>query len=108
MQENTRKKSKSLKTHVSVEFVGVLRGITGKDEISVELKQSKPVSEFLEDLSAMFKPDFRQTLIDSELNDPRPNALILINDMEISALNGLKTKVVNGDKVALIPWSHGG
>jgi molybdopterin converting factor small subunit len=93
---------------VRVEFVGVLRGITGKDNISVELEKPKPVNEFLENLSEMFKPSFRQALIDSELNDPRPNTLILINDMEISALNGLKTKVADGDKIVLVPWSHGG
>ena len=96
------------KRHVKVEFVGVLRGITGKDEVSVELKQPKTVNEFLENLLVMFKPSLRQVLIDSELNDPRPNTLILINDMEISTLNGLKTKVANGDTVVLIPISHGG
>jgi len=96
------------KRRVRVEFVGVFRGITGKDEISVKLKQPKPVNEFLEKISAMFKPSFRRVLIDSELNDPRPNTLIMVNDMEISALNGLKTKVANGDRVVLIPVAHGG
>jgi len=47
-------------------------------------------------------------LIDPELNDPRPNVLIMLNKKEISALNGLETGVKDGDKLVLLPVSHGG
>jgi molybdopterin converting factor small subunit len=47
-------------------------------------------------------------LIDPELNDPRPNALILVNGKEISVLKGLETTVKEGDQIILIPISHGG
>ncbi|MFX0092174.1 MAG: MoaD/ThiS family protein, partial [Candidatus Hodarchaeota archaeon] len=38
----------------------------------------------------------------------RPNALILVNGKEISVLNGLETQVEDGDKIVLVPVSHGG
>ncbi len=38
----------------------------------------------------------------------RANTLILINGIEISALNGDKTKLKEGDNITLIPVSHGG
>ncbi len=47
-------------------------------------------------------------LIDPELEDPRPNMLILVNGKEISVLNGLRTDIKNGDEIVLIPVVHGG
>jgi molybdopterin converting factor small subunit len=51
---------------------------------------------------------FSEATIDPELNDPRPNLLILLNGAEISVLDGLKTKIQNGDRLVLIPVTHGG
>jgi molybdopterin converting factor small subunit len=53
-------------------------------------------------------PRLKRTLIDPDLEDPRPNTIILINGKEVSVLNGLKTKVEDGDKVVLIPVLHTG
>ena len=50
----------------------------------------------------------KRLLVDPELNDPRPNALILVNGKEINVLKGLETELKDGDEVTLIPVSHGG
>jgi molybdopterin converting factor small subunit len=47
-------------------------------------------------------------LIDPELDDPRTNALILVNGKEVSVLQGLNTKIKDGDELVLIPVVHGG
>lgn len=62
----------------------------------------------LQELCSMFGPKFEKALIDQELSDPRPNALILINDREINTLEGLNSKLKPGDSVTIIPISHGG
>jgi len=46
--------------------------------------------------------------MDPELLSPRPNALIFVNKQEISALDGLNTKIEENDKLVFIPVSHGG
>jgi molybdopterin converting factor small subunit len=53
-------------------------------------------------------PAFKQSLIDQQLEDPRPNALILVNGREISVLNGFETNLKDGDKIVLVPVVHGG
>jgi molybdopterin converting factor small subunit len=50
----------------------------------------------------------KQTLIDPELEDPRPNTLILINGKEISVLNGLETMLKDEDEIIFIPVLHAG
>lgn len=57
---------------------------------------------------AEYSPKLKRTLIDPELNDPRPNAVILLNGKEINVLKGLETEVKDGDEIVLIPVSHGG
>jgi molybdopterin synthase sulfur carrier subunit len=54
------------------------------------------------------QPRLKRALIDPELDDPRTNALILVNGKEISVLQGLNTKIKDGDELVLIPVVHGG
>jgi molybdopterin converting factor small subunit len=53
-------------------------------------------------------PKAKRILIDPELEDPRPNTLILINGREISVLNGLETMLKDGDEIVFIPVLHAG
>jgi molybdopterin converting factor small subunit len=62
----------------------------------------------IQTLAESLSKEARALLIDAELNDPRPNALILLNGKEINVLKGLETEVKEGDEVTLIPVSHGG
>ncbi len=62
----------------------------------------------IQKLVEAFSPEFKDALIDPELKDPRPNALILVNGKEISVLEGLETEVNKGDEIVLVPVSHGG
>ena len=66
------------------------------------------MKDIVQRLTKLFSPEFKRTLIDPDLGDPRPNALILLNGKDISILDGLETQVNDGDEVVLIPVSHGG
>ena len=71
-------------------------------------KSAIGVDDVLTRISTSLQKDFNQALIDPELNDPRPNVLILLNNVEINVLDGLNTKIEDGDKVVFIPVAHGG
>jgi len=51
---------------------------------------------------------FKRTLIDPDLENPRLNTLILVNEKEVSVLNGLETMLKDGDEVVFIPVLHAG
>jgi len=93
---------------IQVEIVGVLRQLSGKNIISLEFDSFTVVNDVISELANNLSSKFKQALIDSELNDPRPNVLVLLNKTEIGVLDGLRTKVGNGDKLVLVPVSHGG
>lgn len=93
--------------NVKVRLLGVFRGFSGKSQLSLKLEQAT-VRNVIQTLAESLSTEARRLLIDPELNDPRPNALILLNGREISVLRGLETEVGEGDEITLIPVSHGG
>ena len=94
--------------NVKVRFLGILRQFSGKNQVLVKLEKSPTVRKTIEKLTEGFSSEFRRTLVDPELEDPRPNALVLVNGKEISVLDGLETEVKDGDEIVLVPVSHGG
>ncbi|TET64812.1 MoaD family protein [Candidatus Bathyarchaeota archaeon] len=92
---------------VTVRFIGVFRTISGKSKLTIEYGDmpnvKKAVEKIVEEL-----PKLKGVLIDADLQDPRPNTLILLNEREISILNGLETTLKNGDEIVFVPVSHGG
>jgi molybdopterin converting factor small subunit len=93
---------------VQIEFVGTLQKLASTQRTTLEFRKPVTVQRVVDELLKSFTSPFREFVIDPELNDPRPNVLLVLNRTEIGALNGLETMVRNGDKLVLIPTSHGG
>jgi len=93
---------------VKVKFLGVFRQISGRNQVLVRFERPATVRETIKKLTETFSPEFERAVVDPELDDPRPNALVLVNGKEISALQGLETIVEDGDEFVLVPVSHGG
>jgi len=94
--------------HVKVRLLGVFRGLSEKGWVPMESEGPTTVRKVIQKLAEAFSPEFKRLLIDPELEDPRPNALVLVNGREISVLQGLETDVNDGDEIVLVPVSHGG
>ncbi len=93
---------------VRVRLLGIFRGLSGKGRLTLRLEETVSVGEVVQRLAEALPAEFGRALVDPELGDPRPNALILVNGREISALEGLHTEVDDGCEITLIPVSHGG
>jgi MoaD family protein len=92
---------------ITVKFIGALRHVSGVDEIALDSKEDISIREVMNEITREI-PALKRSLIDQQLEDPRPNALILVNGREISVLNGLETSLKNGDEIVLVPVVHGG
>jgi molybdopterin synthase sulfur carrier subunit len=92
---------------VNVRFVGSLRASTKKNRLALEVPKAASVREAIMRIVEQ-QPKLKRVLVDPELDDPRVNLLILVNGKEISVLEGLDTKLRDGDELALIPVVHGG
>lgn len=91
---------------ITVKFIGSLRHASGVNTRVLDCEECS-VKELIDKISRQL-PELRRNLIHGELDDPRPNALILVNGREISVMNGLNTALKDGDEVVLVPVAHGG
>ena len=92
---------------ITVKFVGALRHVSGAGELALDCKGDISIRELMNEITKEM-PALKRSLIDQQLEDPRPNALILVNGREISVLNGLETNLKDGDEIVLVPVVHGG
>jgi molybdopterin synthase sulfur carrier subunit len=92
---------------ITAKFVGAFRSISGKSKFTLKLENIVPLREVVKKIVEEL-PKLKRVLIDLELEDPRPNTLILVNGKEISVLNGLDTVLKDGDEVVFVPVVHGG
>jgi molybdopterin synthase sulfur carrier subunit len=92
---------------ITVKFIGALRRVSGGDELALDCKGGISIRELMNEITKDM-PALKLSLIDQQFEDPRPNALILVNGREISVLNGLETNLKDGDEIVLVPIVHGG
>ena len=90
-----------------VKFLGSLRHVSRVHELALDYKEHFSIGELVNELAEEL-PELKRSLIDQQLEDPRPNALILVNGREISVLNGLETQLKDGDEIFFVPVVHGG
>ncbi len=93
--------------NVKVKFLGIFREAYGCDSATVKVEGSMRLRDLLR-LLTDYSPRLREVLIDPVSLTPNPNALILINGREINVLDGIDTRIKDGDEIVLIPVTHGG
>ena len=92
---------------ITVKFVGSLRHVSGVNQLALNRKAGCSVKKLVTEIAGEL-PELKRSLIDTQLEDQRPNALILVNGREISVLDGLETRLMDGDEVVFVPVVHGG
>ena len=92
---------------IAIKFIGSMRHLSGTGELALSCKSYVAIRELMNEIIKEL-PELKRSLIDQQFGDPRPNTLVLVNGREISVLDGLETKLKDGDEVVLIPFVHGG
>jgi len=96
--------------NVNVKFIGALRHIAGgsKTVTIADTCSNFTVKDLIQQI-VLDVPALKTDIIIQQTNGSvKTNALILINDREISVLNGVDTLLANGDEIIFIPVVHGG
>ncbi|UCB61256.1 MAG: MoaD/ThiS family protein [Candidatus Bathyarchaeota archaeon] len=92
-----------LTIRITVELLGVYQKLFGKKVLSLQLDRPANVKEVISKLSKL-----RPHQLHPSVNNSLADTIILLNKVEIGVLKGLDTKIKNGDKIVIIPATHGG
>lgn len=95
---------------VSVRLFTALRELTGKKEEILEFSDREivTVSTVLEELAARYGKGFSDYVFDNRTGEVKGFLQFLINGRSVSTLDGLETRLFDGDVLAIIPPVGGG
>jgi molybdopterin converting factor small subunit len=89
-------------------MMGAIKEVSRLSSEVLQFKGEVSVSAVIERLISLHGGAFKQSLLDPILENPQPNALILLNGVEINNLQGLHTLLGDGDELVLLSVTHGG
>jgi MoaD family protein len=92
---------------VVVKFVGALRNVSGASQLKIDCVKGLVLKDLISEVVGKM-PRLEKSLLDKQLEEPKSNALVLVNGREISVLGGLETALKDGDEIVFIPVVHGG
>lgn len=92
---------------VDVRLMGVLRDAAGSTEIRLEVEEGSSLGDMVDRLIEKL-PDLEDALIDKVVDSYAPNALILVDGVEASNLDGSSTSLRDGSTLVFLPVTHGG
>jgi len=93
---------------VTVKFFTTLREIIGRKEETLELTEDSTLNDLLEKLSQKHGSKVAEYLYDKKAKQVESSLQFLVDGVSVSTLQGVKTKLKNGNVIAIIPPVGGG
>ena len=81
--------------------------ILGAKDLDIS-SNAETISQLIDYLTEKFSPDFRGALLDSATGEVKKGNKVLINGRYIDFLQGLATRLRDGDRVVFFPAVGGG
>jgi len=95
---------------VSVRFFAALRELVGKKVETLEFPNGEEVTveRVLKSLVDLYGKDFVEYVFDRETGDIQGYLTLLVNGRSVTTLDGLRTRLTDGDVLAILPPVGGG
>jgi molybdopterin synthase sulfur carrier subunit len=94
---------------VTINYLGSIRQTLGlKQAEQIELKNDSSVCDLLSLLAEKHGEPFQKTVYEPKGLDLKPFYILSLNGLLLNQLNGIETKLKDGDRVILMPIVSGG
>lgn len=94
---------------VKVEYLGHIKNMLGsRREEEIDIEDNSSMSDLLTVLSEKHGESFKKAIYEAGGKDIKSNFIATVNGYLLNQLNGVKTKLKNGDHVILMPIVSGG
>jgi len=94
---------------VTVDYLGSIKQTLGlKQAEQVELKGDASVCDLLSLLAEKYGEPFKKAVYEPKGLDLKPHHILSVNGLLLNQLNGIETKLKDGDHLILMPVVTGG
>ena len=98
-----------LKLKIEMEYLGHIKNVMGnKKQEEMEIDDHSSIRDLLVLLSKKYGDPFRKAVYESGSSDLKANFMATVNGFLLNQLQGVETKLKNGDRVTLMPVVSGG
>lgn len=95
--------------NVTVEYLGYIKQTLGVEQAErVELEDDSSVADLLILLAEEYGEPFKKAVYEPKGLDLKPHYILSVNGLLLNQLNGIETKLKDGDRVVLMPVVTGG
>lgn len=93
---------------VRIEYIGRLRVKLNRREEDVEVPEGATLRKLLDRIAETHGHVFKEEVFDAGMEDLKDNWVAMVNGVLSRRLDGLETRLGDGDSVALVPFMSGG
>jgi len=93
---------------VKVHYLGLVKSYTRRSQDELDLEDDASLSELLDKLAADFGKPLNPEVYEPAKKEVKPTFTVMVNGIIIGQLNGVNTKLKNGDDIILMPLMTGG
>ena len=93
---------------VKVHYLGYIRNMLRRKEEELELEKGTSLSELLNRLAGIHGDPFKKEVFEPGLKDVKMGFAVTVNGTLIGQLDGVETKLNEGDNVILMSLMSGG
>ena len=94
---------------VNVEYIGHIKSLIGnRRQEEVEIRDSAAVKDLLMSLSEEHGKPFQEAVYEQGGEDVKSNFIVTVNGYLLNQLNGVETRLKDGDRVILMSVVSGG
>jgi len=93
---------------VKVNYLGFIKNLIERSEDEFELEEGAPLFELLNKIAGTYGKPFQQEIYEKGIKDVKTGFVVTVNGVLIGQLQGMDTKLNNGDNVILMSLMSGG
>jgi len=93
---------------VKVHYLGYIRNMLRRKEEEFELEEGTSLSELLSRLAGIYGKPFEKEVFEPGLKDVKMGFVVTVNGILIGQLDGVETKLNEGDNIILMSLMSGG
>jgi len=93
---------------IKVQYLGFIKNLIKRSEDEFELEEGAFLSELLNQIAGIYGRSFQKEVFETGLKDVKMGFVVTVNGVLTGQLQGVDTRLSNGDSIILMSLMSGG